>query len=137
MAEQQQPLQKEPTRKLGTGVLQAAIRQGFKELGNITEAFPTSTPTVDEPGQMFNIPPQGVSQQTGFSQPVSVNRAPQPSLIDKHLADIGVSPIAVAAPAMHTPQTPDSANRSLIDKHLQDIQMQAPEIQQPDMELDK
>ena len=137
MTKQETNQPQQPKRKIGEGVAQAALRQGFKELGNVTDAFPQGTLTVDEPGQMFNIPPQGVSQQTGYSQPVSVDRSPKPSLIDKHLGDIGVSPNAPASAAMQTPQAPEPANPSLIDQHLQDVRQTSPSVHEPNMEMDK
>ncbi len=44
-------------RKLGSGVLQAALRQGGKEIGTALKAFPDSI-SVDEAGTIFN-PTQG------------------------------------------------------------------------------
>ena len=44
-------------RKIGAGALQAALRQGAKEVGAALKAFPDSI-SVDEPGTAFN-PTQG------------------------------------------------------------------------------
>lgn len=44
-------------RKLGAGVMPAALRQGAKELATALKPFPESI-SVDEPGQMFT-PTQG------------------------------------------------------------------------------
>ena len=134
--------QKPAPRKIGEGVAHAAFCQGFKELGNIIPAFPQTTPYVDEPGQMFNIPPQGVSQQTGFSQPVSVNQTPlksplsqHPSIIDQHLVDIGVNTPQQPGLTVQSPEPSKTDPTSLIDHHLADIQQHTPEVQEPDMEI--
>ena len=47
----------ETTRKIGTGALAAAVRQGAKELGTTVKAFPDAI-SVDEPGTIFS-PTQG------------------------------------------------------------------------------
>ncbi len=44
-------------RKIGAGAMQAALRQGAKEIGTALKAFPDSI-AVDEPGTIFQ-PTQG------------------------------------------------------------------------------
>ena len=46
-----------PPRKIGAGALEAAFRQGAKELATALKAFPESI-SVDEPGTVFS-PTQG------------------------------------------------------------------------------
>ncbi len=60
---------KQGSRKLGQGALGAAFRQGFSELTNALKAFPDSLPLIEQPGQINNVPPAGVSQQAGFTSP--------------------------------------------------------------------
>lgn len=61
----------EAGRKLGQGALGAAFRQGFAELANALKAFPDSLPIIEQPGQLNNVPPAGVSQQAGFTKPMA------------------------------------------------------------------
>ena len=92
-----------------------------------------SPPDISPAGQVAapTITP-AANPETPQVQPPS--RA-EPSLIDQHLADIGVN--ASPEPAMQVPspsvQAPD--NPSLIDQHLAGIQQQSPEPQQREMEM--
>lgn len=66
----------ETPRKYGQGALAAAFRQGFAELTNVLKAFPDSLPLLEQPGQLNNVGPQGVSQQAGFSPSRNAYRNP-------------------------------------------------------------
>lgn len=58
-------------RKWGEGALAATWRQGHKEIGQALKATPDSIGIVEEPGGFSNVPAAGVSQQAGYTQPVS------------------------------------------------------------------
>jgi len=135
MAKQQaqQPKQVEPKRKIGQGMAAAALRQGAKELAHITDAFPQGTPTVDEPGTMFNTPITGVSQQTGFAQPVK-------SAVDQHHSQmIGTAHGQAQDKTVDDPQQQvqtQSPQTSVIDQHHSQM-TQGHDQQQPQMEIEK
>jgi hypothetical protein len=60
---------------IGTGAVNAFIRQGFKELGAVAgKAFPDSV-QIDEPGTAFNLTPGIVtSQMTGRKLEMDMDR---------------------------------------------------------------
>jgi hypothetical protein len=51
------------TKKLGTGMLTAFIRQGHKEISQVVPAFKDSIQVVEEPGQLNNLTPGAVDRQ--------------------------------------------------------------------------
>lgn len=133
----QQQLQNEPKRKIGQGMAASAFRQGAKELANITDAFPQGTPTVDEPGTMFNTPITGISQQTGFAQPVK-------STVDLHHSQmVGNAPSVQQDKTVTAPQQQADLTHSIIDQHHGQMVGNAPgmeqqrDMQQPSMEIEQ
>lgn len=62
---------KQAQRKFGQGALGAAFRQGFSEISSALKAFPDSLPIIEQPGQLNNVPPSGISQQAGYTHPPS------------------------------------------------------------------
>lgn len=77
-------------RKLGEGALAAAWRQGHKEVGQMLKAFPDSI-MVEEPGQMNNPTSHGISQQSGYVQPVS-SKDERYSIVEQQRADVAQTP---------------------------------------------
>ena len=55
MLEQDQPI--------GQGALDASLRLGLKELGQILPAFPESIQPIEEPGAFGNLTPQEIVAQ--------------------------------------------------------------------------
>jgi hypothetical protein len=49
--------------KIGSGSLQAFLRQGLKELAQVLPAFPDSVKVSEEIGALGNPPPQLVTEQ--------------------------------------------------------------------------
>lgn len=133
MAKQQQPQQTEKPRKIGEGMLQAAWRQGGQEFtDNVIPAFPEHARTNSEPGTMFNTPITGISQQTGFAQPVK-------SAVDMHHQEMvgNTEPSKEQTREVTAPeQRAEVSQPSIIDQHHSEMQQQH-ELQQPQMEIDK
>lgn len=56
-------MKNEPQQKIGSGALQAFLRQGAKELAQVLPALPDSVRVVEEPGTLGNPTPQMVTQE--------------------------------------------------------------------------
>lgn len=61
--------------KIGSGALQAFLRQGVKELGVVLGKATPETPQVDEPGQLWSVTPQlATEQMTGRQVNLEMDR---------------------------------------------------------------
>lgn len=113
--------QAELTRKIGQGVALAAFRQGFSELAHVLKALPDSIPIVEQPGQMNNVPPQGVAQNAGYSMPRASYRSPAIRSIE---VCTQILPDGEAGKNVSPP-----APLGVVDKHMQELKTSAPMVQ--------
>jgi len=112
------------------------MAHGATELANVLvhgHPAPMYASTASPPEQQNAAPTQpSAPQPNGVVAPGNPNG---PSLIDQHLNSIGVD--VGHDPAMTAPATTvEAPSNSLIDKHLQSVE-QAPELLQPEQEIEK
>ncbi|MEM8944776.1 MAG: hypothetical protein AAGD11_06285 [Planctomycetota bacterium] len=113
--------------KLGQGVGKAFVRQGWKEVGQLVEAFPTGSTLVSEAGQLGTATTQAVSQQTGVSQPVK---------FDNQLSPQGFEAMNQSSPETPVVETPD-IEAPIQEPFLENLVEQVQEMaQEPEMEME-
>jgi len=130
------------------GTLTSYLAHGATELANFIvhghaapmygrSVSPPDSQSPEAPDTQTDQPPTQI--QAATSPLVEQPNQQQPSIIDKHLSDIG-------APASQSPDltltAPDVSEvhatpPSFIDQHLHDVQQSTPDISEPHMELDK
>ena len=118
--------------KIGEGSIKAAGRKGVKELAAAAvPAFPTTSPLIDEPGDIFSPPQAAISQQTGHTQPISV--------VDRHRQEMANTLQQDQQPTIHGPTQTETKSPtispSIVQQHAGEMQ-QAP-TQAPEQEIEK
>ena len=120
--------------KIGQGALKAAGRKGIKELGTIVSAFPTSSPMVDEQGQLWSATTQAVSQQTGVSQPVQFSDPSNKGFKGMNPETSNAAP-EQAEPETNQPEQTATQEASIVDSMVENAQAMAAE-QEQSMEME-
>jgi hypothetical protein len=129
------PQEVAPKRKIGQGALQAAWRQGLRELAHALRPLPTSIPIIEEPGQIGTATTQAVSQQTGVSQPVRFDRTVSAQTIKAENVQMNMSmEPQETEPVVEAPQT-QSVVDELIAQAEQQMQVETPDLENPQLEI--